>query len=555
MNSRNRYLSRRLKRAALTASALLVSASAFAFTGATGIASASSKASTPKQGGNLTFLIQEFPTGWESSLSSISSYEGNLWGEITDKLVYVSNTGEVSPWLLTSWQQENAARTFILNVRHGVTFSDGEKLNAAAVVDNINVWAKGIPSQGIAPVGLFPAIYFKSAVATGPYTVKVEFYKPTLGFIPTLGYHGCIVLSPKTLAETPTQQANLYTEYGTGPFVVKSYTQGVSYTLVRRKDYNWGPAALGHTGPAYLNSITYQVVADSDTREQAVESGQADVDFNPNVADIPSLEAKGFHVYTPRYLGFVDGFQVNAAVAPTNSLLVRQALQHAINRTAIIKDVYNGKGWLPAESFVQSNVPGAVNDSALFKYDPTLAAKDLAAAGYTKGSNGYLQKNGTTLSLTLIPNPYVPSTTQEDTLIAQQFQALGIQTSLNVVPLANYVTVADATTAPPLLSVSRSFIDISTVGGILNGPTTATDWFGVGTSDKNLDAYAKEIESAYNPVKRDAIAAKLQAYVLNQGYFDPIVQQVQRIYLVSPKVHGIQFNGVAYANFYTAWLS
>jgi peptide/nickel transport system substrate-binding protein len=541
--------SNRLRRSA--AGAAVVLASAAAFGAASGGAAA---AQTPKQGGNLTFLIQQFPAGWESSLSSISSYEGNLWGEITDKLVYVSNTGEVSPWLLTSWKQENAARTFILNVRKGVTFSDGEKLNAAAVVDNINVWAKGIPSEGIAPVGLFPAIYFKKAIATGPYTVKVEFYKPTLGFIPTLGYHGCIVLAPKTLAETPSQQANLYTEYGTGPFVVKSYTQGVSYTLVRRKDYNWGPAALGHTGPAYLNSITYQVVADSDTREQAVESGQADVDFNPNVADIPSLEAKGFDVYTPRYLGFVDGFQVDAAVAPTNSLLVRQALQHAINRTAIIKTVY-GKGWLPAESFVQSNVPGVVNDSALFKYDPKLAAKDLAAAGYTKGSNGLLQKNGQTLSLTLIPNPYVPSTTQEDTLIAQQFQALGIQASLDVVPLANYIAVAEKSPAPPLLTVTRSFIDISTVGGILNGPTVTTDWFGVGTSDKKLDAFAKGIESAYNPAKRDVIAAKLQAYVLNQGYFDPIVQQVQRIYLVSPKVHGITFNGIAYANFYTAWIS
>src|ERR1700691_6469367 len=92
-------------------------------------------AGSPKVGGNLTFLIQEFPAGWVSSVSNISSYEGELWGEITDKLVYVSNTGQISPWIATSWQTEDNATKFILHLKPGVTFSYGEPLHAAAVVD------------------------------------------------------------------------------------------------------------------------------------------------------------------------------------------------------------------------------------------------------------------------------------------------------------------------------------------------------------------------------------------------------------------------------------
>ena len=99
-------------------------------------------AGSPKDGGNLTFLIQEFPAGWVSSTSSFSSYEGNLWRDIADNLVYVSATGKVSPWLATSWQTEDSAKKFILHIKPGVTFSDGEPLNAAAVVDNINIWAR-----------------------------------------------------------------------------------------------------------------------------------------------------------------------------------------------------------------------------------------------------------------------------------------------------------------------------------------------------------------------------------------------------------------------------
>jgi peptide/nickel transport system substrate-binding protein len=537
--------------AAVAALTLVVAACSSSSPSSSG--STTSAAGTPKSGGNLTFLIQEFPAGWVSSASNISSYEGNLWGEITDKLVYVSSTGAVSPWIATSWQTEDNAEKYILHLKSGVTFSDGEPLNAAAVVDNITLWAKGDPSRGIAKVGLFPAIYFEQAKALNTDTVEVDFSKPTLGFIPTLGYHGSILLAPKTLALSVNQQANLTNEIGSGPFVVKSFQTGVSYTLVRRADYDWGPPALGHTGPAYLDSITYKVVADESTREQAVVAGDAQADFNVTPSDIPSLESQGFTVATPRYLGFVDGFEVDASVAPTNSLQVRQALQHAINRTQILSTVYP-KGWEPAESFIQSNVPEAQNDSALFSYDPTLSNKLLTEAGWVLGSNGFRTKGGQTLSLTLIPNPYVPSTEQEDELIAQQFGKVGIKAQLKIIPLSDYASV-ETRPYPPLLSVSRSFIDFSTVGGVLTSLNNGENWFSVGTSDKTLDTLSQEIESASSTTQRDSYADQVQQYVLTQGYFIPVVQQVQRIYLLAPNVHGVVFNGVAYANFYTAWLS
>src|SRR5580693_4562701 len=367
-------VARRFHRVVLGVAALaaLVPIVAACSSGSPGGTAADAAAGSPKDGGNLTFLIQEFPAGWVSSESDISSYEGNLWGEITDKLVYVSDTGQVSPWIATSWQTEDNAEKFILHLKPGVTFSDGEPLNAAAVVDNITLWAKGDPARGIAKVGLFPALYFEDAKAVNSSTVEVDFSKPTLGFIPTLGYHGSILLAPKTLALSVNQQANLSNEIGSGPFVVKSFQTGVSYTLVRRADYDWGPPALGHTGPAYLDSITYKVVADESTREQAVVAGDAQADFNVTPSDIPSLESQGFTVATPRYLGFVDGFEVDGGSGPTSSLQVRQAIQHAINRSQILSTIYP-KGWYAATSFIQGNVPEVANDSALFTYDPSLS--------------------------------------------------------------------------------------------------------------------------------------------------------------------------------------
>lgn len=530
---------------AVTASALLTAC------GGTS-ASSSSASTTPVDGGNLTFLIQGYDTGWVSSKTSISSYEGNLWGQITDKLVYVDEKGELSPWIAESWEELNGAKDFVLHLKKGVTFSDGTPLNAAAVVENLNAWAKGDPDRGISKVGLFPSSNFVSAQATDDATVKVSFSSPALGFIATLAYHGCILLSPKTLALPVDAQADLSQEIGSGPFVVKSWKQGDSYVLEKRKDYNWGPAALGHTGPARLDTITYKVIKDTSVRTSTVASGQAEVAYNVEPQEIESLKAQGFTVGTPRYLGFVDGFQVNTATFPTNELSVRQAIQHGIDREEIRNTVYTSD-WNAATTFLQGNVPEAGNYSDSFKFDPDLAKKLLDDAGWKPGTDGYRQKDGKTLEFTLSPNPYVPSTKAEDELIAQQLQRVGIKVNLKVVDVAGYSAVQAS--KPPLFQTSRSFVDVGTVAGVLTSQNKGENWFNLGTSDQKLNDLSTAIATASDRESRAKIAGELQQYVLEQGYFIPLNQLVQRLYLISPKIKDVQYNGLAYANFYTAWIS
>jgi peptide/nickel transport system substrate-binding protein len=533
---------------AIAATATLVLAAC-----STGTPAASTDASSkPVEGGNLTFLIQGYDSGFVSSKSSISSYEGNLWGEITDKLVYVDPKGTISPWIATSWEQSSDAKHFTLHLKKGVTFSDGEKLDAAAVVDNINIWAKGDTSRGISKVGLFPSSNFVSAKATDDSTVTVDFSSPALGFIPTLGYHGTILLSPKTLALPLDQQADLSKEIGSGPYTVASFNQGESYVLKKRADYEWGPKALGHTGPAYIDTITYKVIKDESVRTQAVVAGQAQVSYNVEPQEIDSLKSQGFTVGTPRYLGFTDGFQVNTSTGPTNDAAVRKAIQIGIDRKAILKTVYTSD-WQAATSFLQGNVPEVGDYSSLLAYDPDKAEQLLDAAGWTKGSGGIRQKDGKPLEFTLSPNPYVPSTQAEDELIAQQLKKIGIKVDLKITDVSGYAAVAAA--HPPLYQTSRSFVDVGTVAGVLTSQNNGEDWFRLGTSDTTLNKLSTEIATASDETARRKVADDLQKYVLEQGYFIPTVQLVQRLYLISPTVKGVSYNGLAYANFYTAWIA
>ncbi|QPB22398.1 ABC transporter substrate-binding protein [Rhizobium sp. 007] len=508
-------------------------------------------ADSPRNGGDVTFLIDSLGDTWIPNNSAISSFQGHIWGHVADKLLYVDADGKVSPWLAERWEQNDNATEFTLHLKDGVTFSDGTPLDAAAVVANLDIWYAGRKSEGINPIGLFPKTY-DHAEAVDATTVKVFFKKPTLGFIPTLGYHGSILISPKTIAQPAARQADLSKTSGSGPYVVDSWKEGDFVKLVKRKDYNWGPPAVGHTGPAFLDSITYKLVSEPSLRVASVQSGQADVAYNASPQELKSLKEEGFTIATPRYLGFVNGWAVNTKLTPYDDVKVRQALQAGINRQEIIDTVYT-PDWKLATSFIQSNVPGVTDHSDLLAFNPDRAEKLLDEAGWTKGADGVRTKDGKPLSLTIHSNPYLATSKSVDELIAQQLGKIGwkvVIRAYDVVTFGEKVKFGGA--AVPTYEVTRSFIDAGTVASILTNANNGENWFALGESDNKLNELRDKIAGAGSAEIRKPLLDELQKYVLEQGYFIPRTQIVQRIYVQSPTLKGETYNGVAYASYYTA---
>jgi peptide/nickel transport system substrate-binding protein len=539
------------RRRLLFTASLAVSASLFLATAAPLSAVA---ADTPRDGGDITFLIDSLGDTWIPNNSAISSFQGHIWGHVTDKLLYVDAEGKVSPWIAERWEQNDTATEFTLHLKSGVTFSDGEPLDAKAVVANLDIWYAGRKSEGINPIGLFPKTY-DHAEAVDATTVKVFFKKPTLGFIPTLGYHGSILISPKSIAQPAGQQADLSKTAGSGPYVVESWKEGDHVTMVKRKDYNWGPAAVGHTGPAYLDTITYKLVSEPSLRVASVQSGQADVAYNASPQELKSLKEEGFTVATPRYLGFVNGWAVNTKLQPYDDVKVRQALQAGINRQEIIDTVYT-QDWKLATSFIQSNVPGATDHSDLLAYNPDKSEKLLDEAGWVKGADGVRVKDGKPLELTIHSNPYLATSKSVDELIAQQLDRLGWKVNIRAYDVVTYgEKVKFGGAAVPAYEVTRSFIDAGTVASILTNANNGENWFALDERDATLNDLRDKIAGAGSVEDRKPLLDSLQKYLLEQGYFIPRTQIVQRIYVQSPKLKGEVYNGVAYASYYTAFIA
>lgn len=511
-------------------------------------------ADSPKNGGDITFLIDSLGDTWIPNNSAISSFQGHIWGHVTDKLVYVDAEGKTSPWLAERWEQNDRATEFTLHLKSGVTFSDGSPVDAKAVVANLDIWYAGRKNEGINPIGLFPKTY-ERAEAIDASTVKVFFKKPTLGFIPTLGYHGSILISPKTLAQPAGQQADLSKTSGSGPYVVDSWKEGDFVKLVKRKDYNWGPEAVGHTGPAFLDSITYKLVSEPSLRVASVQSGQADIAYNASPQELKSLKEEGFTIATPRYLGFVNGWALNTKHAPYDDVKVRQALQVAVNRQEIIDTVYTPDWKLPT-SFIQGNVPGATDQSALLAHDPARAEKLLDEAGWVKGADGIRVKDGKPLTLTLHSNPYLATSKSVDELIAQQLGKLGWKVNIRAYDVVTFgEKVKYGGQAIPAYEVTRSFIDAGTVAGILTNANNGENWFALDERDTVLNGLRDSIAGAASLEERQPLLDQLQHYILEQGYFVPRTQMVQRLYVQSPTLKGEVYNGIAYASYYTAFIA
>lgn len=96
----------RFRRLIGAASALTVGAVLLSGCGA-GATSAPAVDAVPQPGGDLVFLIDSLGATWIPNNSSISSYQGHIWGNVTEKLVYVDAEGNLSPWIAESWD-ENA---------------------------------------------------------------------------------------------------------------------------------------------------------------------------------------------------------------------------------------------------------------------------------------------------------------------------------------------------------------------------------------------------------------------------------------------------------------
>ncbi|HRA09743.1 MAG TPA: ABC transporter substrate-binding protein [Microbacteriaceae bacterium] len=292
---------------------------------------------------------------------------------IYDPLTTVTPEGVPAPFLAESWELSEDGNTFTMVMREGATFVDGEPVDAAAVVANLDRMIND-PNSTVAYV-LAPII--ASSEVVDERTVKLNLQAPG-GALPTIfASRTGMMVSPKALANP---ESLVTTPAGAGAFELVSSAPGSRYSFERRADY-WDEDAYPYA------KLEYLIQVDTATRLNALQAGETTLTpvVGPQKAE---AEAAGLSTWMAEGAGTsFTRLSMNSARSEFGSKQVRQAMNAAADRQGIATTLYAGQCVPSAQPYPKGYFAHSdtVDDSGWSTYDPDAAKKLLAEAGLANG--------------------------------------------------------------------------------------------------------------------------------------------------------------------------
>jgi len=344
---------------------------------ASAAAPAAAQPAGPAQGGTIVVGLQAEPTTLDSQ--QISDYNSHraAYG-IYDMLLRFEDEGtNVEPGLAERWEISDDGLEYTLYLRQGVKFHDGTDFNADAVKFNIDRQID--VDHPFHNTGQFAYAEFTWGMVdrvevVDPYTVKFVLKDKFAPFLNHLAMHPAAMASPAAVEKYGMDFS--INPVGTGPFKFVRWTPGVEVVLEKNPDY-WRGAPL-------LDQIIYRPIIEDQSRLTELESGG--VNFMVNVPPDDLARIKGESQYTVAEQPGMHTWWVafNHTKEPFNNKLVRQAMNYAINKQAIVDNILKGTGKL-AVNPLPPVVWSYTDDIQTYEYNPEKAKELLAEAGYPDG--------------------------------------------------------------------------------------------------------------------------------------------------------------------------
>ncbi|MDQ6641393.1 MAG: ABC transporter substrate-binding protein [Actinomycetota bacterium] len=305
----------------------------------------------------------------------VNSVNESIWMDqnLYSRLLQPNATGTgLVPDLASSWTISPNGLTYTFHLR-SAKFSDGSPVTASDVVYSIN------RSRHFAGGWGFLLTAVKTITAPDPSTVVITLSQPHAPLLSDLAMYAYSVLPQKLVAAQGT--AFFQHPVGSGPFKVTSYSPDSEIDLVRNP-YFYG------TKPK-VAAVKYLIVPNDNTRVLMLENKKADIIENPpgnliqQINKTPGLSVQLFPSTR------VDFVQLDQHFAPFKNVYVRQALNYAINRKAIVQLAYQGNA-VPGASFLPYKMQYFDSSLQPYPYDPAKAKQLLAKGGYPHGFNTFL---------------------------------------------------------------------------------------------------------------------------------------------------------------------
>lgn len=305
-----------------------------------------------------------------------NSVNESIWLDqnLYSRLLQPNATGTaLLPDLATSWNISANGLSYTFHLRPDAQFADGSPVTAADVVYSIQ------RSRAFSGGWGFLLTAVKTITAPDPHTVTITLSQPHAPLLADLAMYAYSVV-PEKLVKA---QGNSFFQHpvGSGPFMVSSYNADSEVDLARNPHY-YG------TKPK-ISTVKMLIVPDDNSRVLMLESKKADVIENPPgnlVSQINKTPGLSVQLFPSTRVDFI---QLDQHFKPFKSQLVREALNYAIDRNAIVKLAYQGHA-TPGASFMPYKMEFFNSGLQPYAYNPAKAKQLLAQAGYPHGFSTFL---------------------------------------------------------------------------------------------------------------------------------------------------------------------
>lgn len=330
--------------------------------------------------------------------------------------------GKIVSSLAESWKVSKDKKEYIFKLKKGVKFSDGEDLTAEAVKKSMENVPKLLGKYNGA-FGITSTI-IKKVEAIDKNTIKLVFTTPYYGVLHDLTMTNTFgIMSPKAYNEDGTLSKETKTKtFGTGPYMYKGEKKDGAYHFVSNSNY--------YGEKPEVTSFNVKTIPDNDSKLLAFQSGEVDMILGSANISYDSYnkfkedgKIKG-QISKNKDVTRIMG--LNASKKPFNSREVRLAINHAIDKNSISKDIFYGLEDV-AKSFLSPDLPYCNVGLKGYDYNVKEAEKILEQAGWKKNFEGIREKDGVKLKGNLL---YLSGMADEQTLatkISSDLRKIGIK--------------------------------------------------------------------------------------------------------------------------------
>ena len=383
-------------------------------------------------GKTLIYCSEGSPAGFDPARYTAGTDFDASAETVFNRLVEFERGGtQVIPGLAESWTVSEDGLTYTFKLRKGVKFQTTDffkptrEFKADDVVFTFQRFTnKDLPFNKAAPAEYPYAsdMSFDTNIVgiekKDDYTAVLKLKTADASFVQSLAMSFASIVSAeyanKLVADGKAAEFN-QKPVGTGPFVFKSYQKDSVIRFEGNKEY-W------RKGEVLLDKLIFAITTDPSVRYQKLQKGECQVMSFPRPADLQSMQANAA-LNVPSQAGFNLGYlSYNVKHKPLDSLEVRQALDMAINKKAIIEAVYQGAGQAASNPMppTQWSYNKSLKDQA---YSPEKAKDLIKKAGVAEGTE-------ITLWAMPVQRPYNPNAKLMAEMIQADWAKIGVKAKI-----------------------------------------------------------------------------------------------------------------------------